>query len=112
MKYISRYSYSPDRRPGLPIVSLTQLQACAVAMDWPASAMCFSTSADGDVRAPKFHPAPLLLCQIFFLAVFFRRLIPRRGGNFFGSPVAAFFTSPPSSSAISVNVRLVSTEYG
>src|SRR4030095_940688 len=63
-------------------------------------------------RTVLAHPAPLLLCQIFFFAVFFRRLTPRRGGSFFGSPVAAFFTTPPSSSAISVSVRLVRTEYG
>src|ERR1700738_411652 len=58
------------------------------------------------------HRALLSLCQTFFFALFLRRLTPVRRGNFLGSPVEAFFTSPPSSSAISVSARLVRTEYG
>src|SRR6185436_8674649 len=53
-----------------------------------------------------------LLCQTFFFALFLRRFVPVRRGSFFGSPVAAFSTTPPSSSAISASVRLVKTEYG
>src|SRR6266849_2663390 len=58
------------------------------------------------------HEPRFLLCQTFFFALFLRRLTPRRRGSVFGSPVAAFFTLPPSSSAISVSVRLVNTENG
>src|ERR1051326_230635 len=56
--------------------------------------------------------AYFLLCQTFFFALFLRRLVPERRGSFFGSPVAAFATTPPSSSAISASVRFVKTEYG
>src|SRR5262249_11502513 len=54
----------------------------------------------------------LLLCQTFFLAFFFRRFVADRRGSFFGSPVAAFLTLPPSSSAMSASVRLLITENG
>src|SRR5205814_9175081 len=51
-----------------------------------------------------------LLCQTFFLALFLRRFVPVRRGSFFGSSVAAFSTTPPSSAAISASVRFVNTE--
>src|SRR5258708_28932297 len=63
-------------------------------------------------RGSQPHVPRFLLCQTFFLAVFLRRLTPRRRGSVFESPVAALRTLPPSSSAISASVRLVKTENG
>src|SRR6267142_6551580 len=60
----------------------------------------------------QLEPELPLLCQTFFLLPCFRRLTPVRRGTFFGSPVAAFLISPPSSSAISARVRRVRIEAG
>src|SRR5688500_12836033 len=53
-----------------------------------------------------------LLCQPFAFAPFFLRFTPVRRGITFGSPVAAFLTSPPSSSAISAKERRLKIETG
>ena len=125
---MSRISFEPDQRqPALlqrgAIIFVLLERALIIGSTETGSSQAFSKvwgrgtddssrehqcgDRGGQPQEPRF-----LLCQTFFLAVFLRRLTPRRRGSFLGSPVAAFLTLPPSSSAISVSVRLVNTEKG
>src|SRR5918996_1601502 len=100
---------SADTRDNDPAVLLAHI-AAAVDRIEPINPPVFWAIAS-PAAATTVPPLPLL-CQTFFFAPFFLRFTPVRRGTFFGSPVAAFFISPPSSSAISASVRLVRIEAG
>src|ERR1700754_1262310 len=66
----------------------------------------------GDYSDEKKNQDARFECQTFAFAPFFRRFTPVRRGITFGSPVLAFLTSPPSSSAISASERRLRIETG
>src|SRR5207245_9772611 len=88
---------------------LAAIQALSYFIDGDSGGFHVVTSGDSPPKILVFRPQ---LVHTLRLAPFLRRLMPRRGGSLFGSPVAAFLTSPPSSSAFSASLRLVNAENG